>query len=147
MAASKVANKVASNKKRAWSKRSFNTLLDFLRQIPSIQMQIGFGTLDDGCWLVKFGIEISHPLAWHIVQELGHVLNYLSMDERLPTVFMPVSPPPYMNGGPEDYLSWVIESKRPDFTPTDCKKWLYGHLPRPVNDISQWEPESDEADV
>jgi hypothetical protein len=33
-----------------------------------------------------------------VVQELGHVLNYVSVTEPLPTVFKPVSPPPYMNG-------------------------------------------------
>jgi hypothetical protein len=51
---------------------------------------------------VKFAIDIEHPLAWSVVQELGHVLNYVSLEERLPTVFMPVSPPPYMNGGPDE---------------------------------------------
>jgi hypothetical protein len=73
------------------------------------------------------------------VQELGHVLNYISTNERLPAVFMPVSPPPYMNGGPEDYLSWIIESKDIDFKPGTCMKWLEGRLPKPVNDLSQWE--------
>ncbi len=42
---------------------------------------------------VKFSIDIDHPLAWHAIQELGNVLNYLSVTERLPNVFMPVSPP------------------------------------------------------
>jgi hypothetical protein len=61
-------------------------------------------------------------------------MNYLSLDERLPTVFMPVSPPPYMNGGPRDYLSWVIESKSKHFMPSACAEWLEGRLPRPVTD-------------
>lgn len=67
----------------------------------------------------------------------GYVLNYLSLNERLPTVFMPVSPPPYMNGGPRDYLSWVIESKDKDFTPDACAQSLEGLLPRPVDDPAQ----------
>jgi len=87
---------------------------------------------------VKFSIDLDHPLAWNVVQELGHVLNYLSVGERLPTVFMPVSPPPYMNGGPRDYLSWVIESTSADFTPEKCAEWLEGRLPRPVEDVSAW---------
>ena len=40
--------------------------------------------------MAKFTIDPSDPLAWRVVQELAHVLNCLSLDERLPTVFMPV---------------------------------------------------------
>jgi hypothetical protein len=81
----------------------------------------------------------NHSLAWNVVQELGHVLNYLSLDERLPTVFMPVSPPPYMNGGPEEFLSWVIECKDKAFMPGTCAKWLESRLPNPVDDETQWQ--------
>ena len=87
---------------------------------------------------IKFSIDVAHPLAWHVVQEFGCVLNYLSVTERLPTVFMPVSPAPYLNGGPEEYLSWVIESKSPSFKPGTVADWLEGRLPRPVDDLSQW---------
>jgi hypothetical protein len=87
---------------------------------------------------MKFTIDIDHPLAWSVIQELGHVLNYLSPQERLPTVFMPVSPPPYMNGGPREFSSWVIESKDKDFKPGTCAKWLEGRLPRPVEELSRW---------
>lgn len=71
------------------------------------------------------------------------MLNYLSVTERLPTVFMPVSPAPYLNGGPNDFLSWVIESKDPTFTPAAAAKWLEGRLPRPVEDLSLWVIEDD----
>jgi hypothetical protein len=77
-------------------------------------------------------------MAWRIVQELGHVLNYLSLNERLPTVFMPVSPPPYMNGGPRNFLSWVIECSDAGFTPSNCAEWLEGRLPWPIDDPEQW---------
>ncbi len=73
--------------------------------------------------------------------KVDFVLNYVSTSERLPTVFMPVSPPPYLNGGPADYLSWVIESKDTEFTPSLCAEWLEGRLPRPVEDIEQWPQE------
>jgi hypothetical protein len=86
---------------------------------------------------VKFSIETTHPLAWRVVQELGHVLNYLSPDERLPTLFMPVSPPPYLNGG-VDFLSWVVETQDAGLTPAQCTEWLEGRLPRPVDDVDQW---------
>jgi hypothetical protein len=110
----------------------------FLLRVPSVTARIGTGTEPSGLWWVKFAIDIAHPLAWRAVQELGHVLNYLAPDERLPTVFIPVSPPPYMNGGPAEYLSWVIEVKDPKFTPKDCLEWLEGRLPRPVDSVDEW---------
>ena len=76
-----------------------------------------------------------------MVQELGCVVNYISIEERLPTVFYPVSPAPYMNGGPREFLSWVIESKDKDFTPSTLAEWLEGRLPDPVDDLKQWETE------
>jgi hypothetical protein len=118
--------------------RAFQTLLDYLSKVPAITGTIGTGMFDNGGWWVKFQIDPNHPLAWNVVQEFGHVLNYLSLDERLPTTFMPVSPPPYLNGGPTDFLSWVIECKDGQFRPGTCMKWLEGRLPRPVDDTSQW---------
>jgi hypothetical protein len=116
----------------------FDSLLQYLRRVPGISESIGSGRSDDGNWWVKFSIDIDHPLAWCVVQELGCVLNYISIDERLPTVFMPVSPAPYLNGGPRDYLSWVVESKDPRFLPDKCVQWLETRLPRPVEDESAW---------
>lgn len=118
--------------------RAFSALLDFFKRVPAIQGSIGSGSEEGGRWWVKFEIDIQHQLAWHTVQEFGHVLNYLSVDERLPVSFHPVSPPPYMNGGPEDFLSWVIECHDPDFRPGTCAKWLEGRLPSPVEDLSEW---------
>ena len=121
--------------------REFDTLVDYLNRIPAITGTIGKGYSDDGNWWVKFHIDIEHPLAWSVVQELGCVLNYLSIEERLPTILMPVSPAPYMNGGPQDFLSWVIESKDPQFNPGTCMKWLEGRLPRPVEVVAEWSQE------
>ena len=87
---------------------------------------------------MKFAIDIGHPVAWHVVQEFGHVLNYLSTTLRLPTTFKPVSPPPYMNGGPRAFLSWAIECADPAFAPATVAEWLEGRLPRPVCDLEQW---------
>jgi len=122
----------------------FQPLKEYLSKIPAVEGAIGCGFSDEGYWWVKFTINIDHPLAWHVVQELGHVLNYVSVDERLPTVFMPVSPPPYMNGGPREFLSWAIECKDKDFKPETCAEWLEGRLPRPVGDVAQWNTENDE---
>ncbi|MBZ5680289.1 MAG: hypothetical protein LAO03_18700 [Acidobacteriia bacterium] len=119
--------------------KQFQPLKEYLSKIPGISNVIGSGFLDNGCWWVKFSLDVDHQLAWRVVQELGHVLNYLSLEERLPTVFMPVSPPPYLNGGPRDFLSWVIECKSKDFSPGTCAEWLEGRLPRPVEDETLWE--------
>jgi hypothetical protein len=124
------------------AKHSFDKLLAFIERLPAVnlprgQESIGRGAAGNGTWWVKFVLNTDHPLAWRHVQELGHVLNLVSIDERLPTVFKPVSPPPYLNGGVE-FLSWVIESTDASFTPDDCEKWLEGRLPRPVDDPTQW---------
>jgi len=126
----------------------FDRLLEFLERLPAIDLpagreSIGRGEFDNGNWWVKFTINTKHELAWRHVQELGHVLNYISVNERLPTVFMPVSPPPYMNGG-EEFLSWVIESTDRDFTSDSCAEWLEGRLPRPIDDLKQWSPANDD---
>ena len=122
--------------------RAFSKLENYLLRIPSISGSIGKGSSETGWWL-KFTIDIESPIAWHTVQELGYVLNYLSINDRLPTTFQPVSPPPYMNGGPRDFLSWVIECADLEFRPGTVAEWLEGRLPRPVEDLAQWNVEDD----
>ena len=124
--------------------REFAKLLAFLQRVPAMKQPIGSGRFEDGTWWVKFGLDIHHPLAWQVVQELGCILNYLSLEERLPTVFMPVSPAPDLNGGPENFLSWVIESTDPSFRPNHAARWLTGRLPDPVDDPSQWQSRDDD---
>jgi len=123
----------------------FHALIGYLARIPSVETNetpscgVGSGLFDDGTWWVKFTLDIAHPLAWCVVQECGYVLNYLSLNEKLPTVFKPVSPPPDLNGGPRDYLSWVIECSLERMAPDTVAEWLEGRLPRPVDDLTQWE--------
>ena len=79
-------------------KHDLDKLLAFLQRLPVIDVpagrkSIGRGAFDPGNWWLKFSLDTEHPLSWRHVQELGFVLNDLSVDERLPTVFMPVSPP------------------------------------------------------
>ena len=112
-------------------------LQEILARIPAVQAPVAAGVEGDGWW-VKFGIDIHHQLAWSVVQELGCVLNYLSLEERLPTIFKPVSPAPYLNGGPTEYLSWVIECHSKEFTPSKCAEWIEGRLPQPINDVGAW---------
>ena len=121
--------------------RAFKSLIEYLEKIPAINSPIASGSDEEGFWWIKFQIEIENKYAWNVVQELGCVVNYLSINERLPTVFYPVSPAPYMNGGPADFLSWVIETKDKQFKPGTLKKWLEGRLPNPVDDLEQWDLE------
>ena len=118
-------------------KRAFQRLTAYLGRIPAVSM-LGTGTYSTGLWWVKLQIDIEHQAAWRVVQELGCVLNYLSVSERLPTVFYPVSPAPYLNGGPAEFLAWIIESQQVDFTPDILLEWLDGRLPQPVDDLTQW---------
>ena len=123
----------------------FAPLLQFLARVPAVLTNEtpwgGFGSgRGEAGWWVKLGLDLDHPLAWNVVQELGHVLNSLSVEEPLPTVFKPVSPPPYMNGGPRDFLSWVIESPTA-LSPATVAQWLEGRMPRPVDDPEQWDEE------
>jgi hypothetical protein len=126
----------------------FEALLAFLERLPAIRLptgrrSIGHGLFANGTWWVKLSLDTRHPLAWRHVQELGHVLNHVSLTDRLPTVFMPVAPPPALNGGVE-FLSWVIESTDPSFMPHECARWLEERLPRPVDDLGQWQTEEDD---
>jgi hypothetical protein len=118
--------------------RAFQSLEAFLASVPAIASPFGHGRDATGSWWVKFSIDTANPLAWHVVQELAHVLNYLSVNERLPTTFKPVSPPPHLNGGPEEFLSWVIECSEKEFKPGTVAEWLKGRLPQPVSDLTQW---------
>lgn len=126
-------------------------MLAYLERLPAIKLpagrkSIGTGTLADGNWWMKLRLDLGHPLAWRHVQELGYVLNYLSVEDRLPTIFKPVSPPPYLNGG-SDFLSWVIESTDPAFSPDSCAEWLESRLPAPVEDEASWNVGGDSDDA
>lgn len=129
----------------------FDKLLSFLETLPAIGLpagrkSIGRGRFPNGNWWVKFRLDTTHPLAWRHVQEFGHVLNLVSIDEPLPTVFMPVSPPAYLNGG-EEFISWVIESTENGFTPDHCADWLEGRFPKPANDPASWQLDLDDEDA
>ncbi len=127
----------------------FHELLAVLADVPAVKTNdtpyggFGSGRFEDGNWWVKFSIDIGHVLAWSVVQEFGCVLNLLSLDEPLPTVFKPVSPAPYMNGGPAEFLSWVIECTDREFTPSLAAQWLRARLPDPVTDLAAWPANQD----
>lgn len=109
-----------------------------MEKVSSVQKPITFGEYENGFWWIKFSIDIHHPQAWSVVQELGHIINHLPLNDRLPTSFYPVSPPPHKNGGPEFFLSWIIETEDKKFQPRLLRQLLEERLPRPVSDLRAW---------
>jgi hypothetical protein len=49
--------------------------------------------------------------------------------------------PLYLNGGPKEFLSWVIETFDKDFSPKHLSEWLEARMPRPVDDLTEWTQE------
>ena len=112
-----------------------------MARMPAIKSHIASGQNAEGLFWIKFQVDLENPLAWNVVQELGNIVNYLSVEERLPTKFFPVSPPSYLNGGPKDFLSWVIESYDKGFSSKHLLEWLEARMPSPVDDLSKWDQE------
>ncbi len=117
--------------------RGLPKLVEFLNRIPAVKV-VSFSEPSEPPWWIKLDIDIEAEVAWQVVQELGFILNYISLQERLATVFMPVSPPPYLNGGPKEFLSWAIEAAVPFVDPATIAAQLEASLPNPVDDINQW---------
>ncbi len=117
-------------------------LTEFLRRLPAVREPIDSNRDRDGRWQVRFYLNLDHPLAWNVVQELAFVLNWLSVSEQLPARFYPISPPPYLNGGPRQFLAWVIESESPEFTADQAAEYLAGYLPQPPDDLNQWQTDA-----
>jgi hypothetical protein len=124
-------------------KNELPELVNFFNTIPSVQ-SVSHSSLNNARWWIKFNIDINHPLSWCVVQNLGFVLNYISITERLPTVFMPTSPPPYLNGGPKYNLSWVIESTIDYVSPNYILSVLQNRLPQDIQNIDAWIKDEDE---
>ena len=118
-------------------------LIDLLNKIPSVCV-ISNDINAYNKWWIKFEIDINHKLAWHVVQELGFVLNFIPLREMLPTTFKSVSPPPYLNGGPVDCLAWVIESEVAFLDPGYIAAVIIERLPNPIDDEHQWLIEEEE---
>src|SRR2546423_2613303 len=57
---------------------NLSALQQFLERIPAVGM-VSLSEPSEPYWWAKLVIDIGHPLAWHVIQELGFVLNYLSL--------------------------------------------------------------------
>ncbi len=124
----------------------FVRLIDFLSLIPAVEADDAPGqgfTVEAGAgsWRVGFPIDVFHDLSWETVQELAHALNTSGSG----AAFKPVSPAPDQNGGPDEFLTWVIEAG--DALPPDTiADLLKEKLPSPVEDERAWIGDSDEDD-
>jgi hypothetical protein len=112
-------------------------LKTLLTKIPCIEF-VATSKVGEPFWWLKFNIDINSKIAWSVVQELGHILNYLSSNDKLPTTFYPVSPPPYLNGGPKEFLSWVIEPVIPYVDSNNIYAYLVGRFPEDYNKEESW---------
>jgi hypothetical protein len=116
-----------------------DALARYLARLPAVRVRSATaGT--GGLWRVKLAIDVDHPLAWRMVQELGYALNYVSIAESPSARFYPLSPPPYMNGGPHRFLSWIVEPASPRVSPDDVRDRLEGRLPEVSDDHVAWHP-------
>lgn len=127
----------ARNLEPGFIPEALEELKQFLTRIPGIEV-ISLSDPNEARWWVKLRIDIDSTAAWHVVQGLGYVLNELSLTDRLPTTFKPVSPPPYLNGGPDEFLCWVIEANIPFFDPRVAISYLRERLPDPIADEEAW---------
>lgn len=117
---------------------SFKKLEELITKIPAVKSPVAKGTYENGFWWLKFSIDLAHPLAWNVVQHFGHAINYLSISERLSTVFYPVSSPPGATNNPAEALAWIIETTSQDFSPNELAEWLDSRLPNPIDDTKEW---------
>jgi hypothetical protein len=62
----------------------------------------------------------------------------LSVGEKLPTTFYLVSPPPYINGEPEEFLSWIIEPVIPYVDSNSIYAYSDGRLPENYDKEESW---------
>lgn len=118
-------------------------LADLLRRVPAVRV-ISQEVTPSAYWWIKFSVDVEHPLAWRVVQALAFIFNEISISETLPTIFKPTSPPPYLNGGPDECLFWVIESTFNYIDP----KWIASvaeeRLPHPVEKMESWPDQASE---
>jgi len=101
---------------------SFDRLYEYFCKVPSIQKNLidAYGTDGKSAWWFKFQIDVDHP-----------------------SQFLPVSPPPYMNGEAKQFLAWVIQCNHADFPPDVICDWLEARLPSPVEDAEKWKIKTD----
>lgn len=107
----------------------FQKLELLISRLPAIGLPIASGVYENGFWWVKFSIDIQDEQSWDVIQMLAYTINYLSISERLSTVFYPVCPSPFLQLNPEKSLTWIIESTSQNFMPEELAIRLESRLP------------------
>lgn len=115
----------------------FKKLELLIAQLPAIGSPIASGVYETGFWWVKFSIDIQHDKSWEVIKMLAYTINYLSISERLSTVFFPVCPSSFSQENPEKNLTWIIESTSQDFVPDELAIWLENRLPNLGDDVAK----------
>lgn len=127
------------NEGRSIHEKKLSKLVTYLNRLPGTQASAGRFTKEG--WHVSLSIDIHHPLAWNVVQELGFFCNSPSIGQGSGLEFFPISPPPYLNGGPREFLSWILSYTGSSFSPSEVAKSIEGVLPQPVDDETEWSHE------
>ena len=120
--------------------------LECRRRVKEQQKRIGSAEFRNTQFSYRMGVAFIGDIAWHVIQNLAFVLNYISLEDRLAVVFKPISPPPYLNGGPADFLSWVIEAQIPHLNSMYIADVLRARLPNPIGDEAAWIEDEQELD-
>ena len=107
----------------------------FFGKIPCVQ---GVVFVNINSWYIKLDFDLNSKIVWNVIQELSFVLNNLSLLKKLPVIFKPISPPPYLNGGPERFLSWIIEPTSQGVDPTIIISTLAMYLPTQIENEKAW---------
>lgn len=107
-------------------------LAAFLERLPGVSV-LAFELAPTTRWRVVIEICAGHELAWRVVQELSFVLNYISVSERLPTVFRPLA------------KGWSVESTLPHVDPRAIAQCLESYVPSP-EDPEDWDVEGEDED-
>lgn len=124
------------NEDRSPHEKKLSKLVAYLNRLPGTQASAGRFTKEG--WHVSLLIDIDHSLAWNVVQELGFFCNSPSIGQGSGLEFFPISPPPYLNGGPREFLSWTLSHTGSNFSPSEVAKSIEGVLPQPVEDEAEW---------
>src|SRR5436305_5508933 len=65
---------------KGYIQQGLQNIKALLTKIPCIQF-VSTSEIGTPFWWLKFSIDINSQIAWTVVQELGQILNYLSIEE------------------------------------------------------------------
>ncbi|MEM8706317.1 MAG: hypothetical protein AAGE98_07665 [Actinomycetota bacterium] len=113
--------------------RAFTTLVDYVGRLPAVRGRVSTSAdaISTTGWWVSFRLDVDDPLAWRSIQEVGHALNGV-VGDGVDVWFGPTSTGPWQ-GGPRDFLDWVICSPDGATRPGTVAKRLADAIPEPFD--------------